>query len=939
MAADDIRITPFHANSSMDMDAKGSEPGGSVFSGEAASLTPNRRRVLSARELRRRFSSSAKAPSRRRRQRGDDGGAPNAAEGRQRGLAREAPREDSDAAAGGEGAGTVENGRHGGIASATATLPTQPTPFRSVPARGSDIRRAKSWRRRLSNALVSVAPNVGDHFTLGMSEEEHEVLVAAYAHAAGTVCLAFVVPLMAVFQPLQHFEGGNSTTGRPSMGLVFTLLARIVTAVAMSIAAVLRSGRYDIEVGLPSDFSPRIGPRKLDWPVWWVLKWLCDFLAAGACVAMAAVTLFDCVRAFHPATDRLGAALDSAVGNPDAVNTGFSVQVIIHMVAITVNSLPWLRLLSLLRLPSSVGAISHLTQAFLMPRLLSMLFWLFLLLHSIACAWVGLGRAEGFGTSPFLPREDLASVSPFLLYAHALHWALAGCDGAEPTTTAQLLFHTTAVVLKELGALFLVGNAAALVSERDRDQANFVRRVEEVMAYVDSAGVPAHLRHQVQRYYKYRHHQQHGLTNEAEVLSDLNNRLRVEITSAIHGPTVRRVPIFDGCSAPFVAALCEILTPVSYLPGQHIVVAGEIGREMFILLHGYANVVSPGGTQLKRLGPNNFFGEVGLMFPVRRTASVVAETYCDAFIMHYHDLHGILEEYPEDMDRVTSVAIKNLQTFTDIRHLKLDRKGLKKTFSGLSTTSLDSSSNEGDDHADTTEGLRPLSPSDIPETVEELERAKGKPPAERTTSERQLVARSRWGLAGKRTMAQVAAAHGPSIVDVAAMASVRQQVEVGSIPSGWARETVERASRKADDRSIGEAPRGGSHQRGAAGTSHHVPVPRWLSPERPPARAQANRGAAQSNSAPPKRRQRHGGARPAAGQPARGSIVAALAASPVYRGGRAGGSAAPTSPTPTLESPLPTGSRLVLASVAVAQASARKDHDKRSSGSPADSPG
>ena len=38
-----------------------------------------------------------------------------------------------------------------------------------------------------------------------------------------------------------------------------------------------------------------------------------------------------------------------------------------------------------------------------------------------------------------------------------------------------------------------------------------------------------------------------------------------------------------------------------------------------------------------------YFGELGLLFPIERTASAVAATFCDVFCLRYDDLHNIMK--------------------------------------------------------------------------------------------------------------------------------------------------------------------------------------------------------------------------------------------------------------------------------------------------------
>lgn len=51
-----------------------------------------------------------------------------------------------------------------------------------------------------------------------------------------------------------------------------------------------------------------------------------------------------------------------------------------------------------------------------------------------------------------------------------------------------------------------------------------------------------------------------------------------------------------------------------------------------------------------------FFGEIALLVDVARTASVVAITYCDLYMLTKDDLWDVMEEYPQESEPIRAAG-------------------------------------------------------------------------------------------------------------------------------------------------------------------------------------------------------------------------------------------------------------------------------------------
>jgi CRP/FNR family cyclic AMP-dependent transcriptional regulator len=87
--------------------------------------------------------------------------------------------------------------------------------------------------------------------------------------------------------------------------------------------------------------------------------------------------------------------------------------------------------------------------------------------------------------------------------------------------------------------------------------------------------------------------------------------------------------LFSGMPKRHLRAIARVTGTTYYPPGDAIVKQGSTGSYFYVILEGAAKVVRNGRTVAK-LGAGDFFGEVSLLDPGPRTASVVTEapSYC-----------------------------------------------------------------------------------------------------------------------------------------------------------------------------------------------------------------------------------------------------------------------------------------------------------------------
>jgi CRP/FNR family cyclic AMP-dependent transcriptional regulator len=124
------------------------------------------------------------------------------------------------------------------------------------------------------------------------------------------------------------------------------------------------------------------------------------------------------------------------------------------------------------------------------------------------------------------------------------------------------------------------------------------------------------------------------------------------------------VPMFHGLPKrhlKHVAGLCEI---GEYMANASIVKQGEMGDSFYVVLSGQAKVLV-GKRFATRLLPGDHFGEIAVLDPGERTASVISETPMTLAILHRAQLQQALREDPELALHMMSELAKMFRRLSD----------------------------------------------------------------------------------------------------------------------------------------------------------------------------------------------------------------------------------------------------------------------------------
>jgi CRP/FNR family transcriptional regulator, cyclic AMP receptor protein len=105
------------------------------------------------------------------------------------------------------------------------------------------------------------------------------------------------------------------------------------------------------------------------------------------------------------------------------------------------------------------------------------------------------------------------------------------------------------------------------------------------------------------------------------------------------------VPLFAQCTKAELKSLARHTSDITAEPDQVLIKEGHGAYDFFVIVSGQAEV-SREGRPLAKLSEGDYFGELGLLAPALRDATVTARSAMELIVMAQWDFEQALEECP-----------------------------------------------------------------------------------------------------------------------------------------------------------------------------------------------------------------------------------------------------------------------------------------------------
>jgi CRP-like cAMP-binding protein len=105
------------------------------------------------------------------------------------------------------------------------------------------------------------------------------------------------------------------------------------------------------------------------------------------------------------------------------------------------------------------------------------------------------------------------------------------------------------------------------------------------------------------------------------------------------------VPMFRACGRKQLDLIARLADATTVDAGEALAREGRVGRELYVILSGTATV-SRSGSTVATLGAGDYFGELALLDPAPRNATVTADTALEVLIIGPREFEAMLTEIP-----------------------------------------------------------------------------------------------------------------------------------------------------------------------------------------------------------------------------------------------------------------------------------------------------
>ncbi|RLN53956.1 hypothetical protein BBJ28_00018964 [Nothophytophthora sp. Chile5] len=302
--------------------------------------------------------------------------------------------------------------------------------------------------------------------------------------------------------------------------------------------------------------------------------------------------------------------------------------------------------------------------------------------HFVACTWYGLVMSDE--TRALDPSSDVRH-----LYIVAYYQSLLVVMGQNIVVyeDTEYIFCVLVMVVGAVLMAVVFGNVAILIANYYESQSSHQKKMEWLFASMNRMKLPHDLQNRINGYYQAMW-ERHGTLDGAVTafIPELSRNLAYEVELFLRMDMINRAPIFQNCSAKVVQELVMELELQVFMPGDYVVVRGEVGNDMYFVQNGLCEVTkeieaapvppaaassspsaplvptsqSPGSdgvpvappkpkeVVLKVLGQGDYFGEIALLMNCKRTANVRSQVFSELCTLTREVFESISMRYLED---------------------------------------------------------------------------------------------------------------------------------------------------------------------------------------------------------------------------------------------------------------------------------------------------
>lgn len=282
-------------------------------------------------------------------------------------------------------------------------------------------------------------------------------------------------------------------------------------------------------------------------------------------------------------------------------------------------------------------------------RLVPLIVFLPLLVHLVACGWIGLSDEASLATN----------ANPWLVYVRAVYWSFTtlttvGYGDITASNIPQMLY-CCAIQVAGVGVFgFILSNVAGLLARSDAAREHHMDNLDRIETFMRMHRTPLDLRLKIRNYYHYMWTQKKGYKDDT-LLEGLPPKIQSELYMHVNRPMIEKVPFLRGADPELLGDLMSELVPRIFVPGEKIFRVDDPGDELYFIQSGDVEILQGDGSLIAVLGEGTCFGEMALISDRPRRATARAVTFCDTYSLSREAFIKVTTAYPSFLRHLEEV--------------------------------------------------------------------------------------------------------------------------------------------------------------------------------------------------------------------------------------------------------------------------------------------